>query len=152
MTDEVTTMARQAAKSILSTLTLSDSQKQKVVDKPTARRNKLLAKLDEQILAAQAALNGEEYVGRKTVTEIDEDGTKTTTTVPTRVNKWFYTNNGSEWLLEIKYGNKVLPLAKDKTAIVVGDLGNMVAVLEQVKKAVAAKELDKVIEAVIAKK
>jgi hypothetical protein len=145
-------MARQAAKSILSTFDLSASQKQKVVDKPTQRRNKLLAKLDEQILAAKAALNGEEYFGNKTVTETDEDGTKTTATVSKRVNKWFYTNNGTDWLLEIKYGNRVLQLAKDKTAIVVGDLVNMVAVLEQVKEAVAANELDNAIEAVLTKK
>lgn len=88
---------------------------------------------------------------KKTVTEIDEDGNKTTSTVPKRINKWFYTNNGTDWLLEIKYGNRILPLAKDKTAIVVGDLANMVAVLEQVKVAVVAKELDKAIEAALTK-
>ena len=139
-------MVRQAAKSILSTFNLSESLKRKVVDKPTVRRNKLLAKLDEQILAAEAVLKGEEYFGKKNVTETDEDGNKTTTTVPKRVNKWFYTNNGNEWFLEIKYGNRVLQLAKDKTAIVVGALDNMVTVIEQVKEAVAAKELDKAIE------
>jgi len=47
-------MAKQAAKSILSTFNLSESKKQKVIDKPTERCNKLLAKLDEQMLAAQA--------------------------------------------------------------------------------------------------
>ena len=140
-------MARQATKSILSTFNLSESLKRKVVDKPTVRRNKILAKLDEQILAVQAALNGEEYFGKKNVTETDEDGNKTRTTVPKRVNKWFYTNNGTEWFLEIKYGNRVLQLAKDKTAIVVGALENMVTVIEQVKEAVTAKELDNAIEA-----
>ena len=140
-------MVRQASKSILSTFNLAESLKRKVVDKPTVRRNKLLAKLDEQILAAEAAIKGEEYFGKKNVTETDEDGNKTTTTVPKRVNKWFYTNNGTEWFLEIKYGNRVLQLAKDKTAIVVGALDNMVAVIEQVKEAVAAKELDQAIEA-----
>lgn len=145
-------MVRQAAKSILSTFNLAESLKRKVVDKPTVRRNKLLAKLDEQILAVHAALNGEEYFGKKNATETDEDGNKTTTSVPKRVNKWFYTNNGTEWFLEIKYGNRVLQLAKDKTAIVVGALDNMVAVIEQVKEAVAAKELDNVIEAVASRK
>lgn len=145
-------MAKQAAKNILSTFTFSDSQKQKVVDKPTERRNKLLRKLDEQILAAEAAVKGEEYFGTRIVTETDEDGTKLRSTVPKRVNKWFYTNNGSEWLLEIKYGNRILPLTKDKPAIVVGDLGNMVTVLEQVKEAVAANELDKAIETALVKK
>lgn len=145
-------MVKQTAKSILSTFNLSESLKRKIVDKPTVRRNKLLAKLDEQILAVQAALKGEEYFGKKNVTETDEDGNKTTTTVPKRVNKWFYTNDGTEWFLEIKYGNRVLQLAKDKTAIVVGALDNMVAVLEQVKEATAAKELDKAIEAAFSSK
>ncbi len=145
-------MVKQAAKSILSTFNLSEFLKRKVLDKPTVRRNKLLSKLDEQILAAQAALKGEEYFGKRNVTETDEDGNKTTTTVPKRVNKWFYTNDGSEWFLEIKYGNRVLQLAKDKTAIVVGALDNMVAVLEQVKEAAVAKELDKAIEAAFASK
>jgi len=54
--------------------------------------------------------------------------------------------------LELKYGNRILPLAKDKTAIVVGALENMVAVIEQVKEVVAAKELDKTIETVLALK
>jgi len=145
-------MTRQAAKTILSSFNLSESLKRKVVDKPTVRRSKLLAKLDEQILAVQAALSGEEYFGKKTVTETDEDGNKTSTTVQKRVNKWFYTNNGNEWYLEIKYGNRVLQLAKDKTAIVVGALDNMVTVIEQVKEAVAAKELDKAIEAAFGSK
>ena len=145
-------MVKQAAKSILSTFNLSESLKRKVVDKPTVRRNKLLTKLDEQILAVQAALSGEEYFGKKTVTETDEDGNKTTTTVPKRVNKWFYTNNGTEWFLEVKYGNRVLQLAKDKSAIVVGALDNMVAVIEQVKEAVTAKELDQAIEAAFVSK
>ena len=145
-------MAKQAAQSILSAFNLSESLKRKVVDKPTVRRNKLLAKLDEQILAAEAALKDEEYFGKKNVTETDEGGNKTTTSVPKRVNKWFYTNNGTEWFLEVKYGNRVLQLAKDKTAIVVGDLANMVTVLTQVKEAVAAKELDTAIEAVASKK
>ena len=112
----------------------------------------LLAKLYEQILAVQAALSGEECFGKKTVTETDDDGNKTSTTVPKRINKWFYTNNGTDWYLEIKYGNRVLQLAKDKSAIVVGDLANMVTVLTQVKEAVAAKELDTAIETVLAAK
>ena len=54
--------------------------------------------------------------------------------------------------MEIKYGNKVLQLAKDKTAIVVGKLDNMIGVVEQIKQAVLAKELDNAIDAVATKK
>lgn len=87
----------------------------------------------------------------RTVSETDEDGTTTTTTAPKCANKWFYTNNGVDWLLEIKYGNRVLQLAKDKTAIVVDGLEKLVTVLKQVKQAVTAKELDKAIQAILVK-
>jgi len=71
--------------------------------------------------------------------------------VPKQVRKWFYENNG-QWFLEIKYGNKVLPLAKDKTAIIVGKLDEMISVIEQIKQAALAKELDSAIDIVATKK
>jgi len=55
------------------------------------------------------------------------------------------------WFLEIRCGDRGVELANDKTAVV-GDLENLVTVLEQVKEAVAAKGLDKAIEAVLTKK
>lgn len=67
------------------------------------------------------------------------------------MRKWFYENNG-QWFLEIKYGNRVLQLAKDKTAIIVGKLDDMIAVIEQIKQAVLAKELDSAIDAVVTRK
>jgi len=144
--------AKTATKSILSTLSLSASQKQNVTDKPTQRRNKLLAKLDEQILVAEGELKGEEYFGTKVRIERDEDGEITRIKEPKRVNKWFYTNNGNDWYFEVKYGNRVLQLAKDKTTIDVGALDKMVAVIEQVKQAVIANELDDAITAAASKK
>lgn len=53
---------------------------------------------------------------------------------------------------EVKYGNRALQLAKDKTTIAVGALDNLVAVIEQVKQAVIANELDGAITAVASKK
>jgi len=139
-------------KSILSAFTLSASKKQNVTDKPAQRRNKLLAKLDEQILVAEAMLKGDEYFGAKTRIERNEDGEITRHKEPKRVNKWFYTNNGNDWYFEVKYGNRVLQLAKDKTTIDVGALDKMVVVIEQVKRAVIANELDDAITAVASKK
>ena len=81
----------------------------------------------------------------------DEDGNVTTTTAPKQVRKWFYENNG-QWYLEIKYGNKILQLAKDKTAIVVEKLDGIISIIEQVKEAVLAKELDNAISAVATRK
>ena len=141
-------MVTATKKSILGALKLDASQKPTKIDTVTHRRNNLLAKLDEQILIAQAMLKGEEYFGKKTVKETDEDGEVTTTYVPKRVRKWFYENNG-QWFLEIKYGNKVLQLAKDKGSIVVGKLEDMTGIIEQVKQAVLAKELDNAINMVL---
>ena len=141
-----------ATKSILSSFNLSKSQKQRIVDKPTQRRNKLIAKLNEQILVVQAHLRGEEYLSSKNVTKVDEEGNKVTSTVPKRVAKWFYTNDGKEWFLEVKYGSRALQLAKDKNAILVGALDNMVDVIEKVKEAVIANELDAAIAAIATRK
>lgn len=146
-------MARSAAQnSILNGLDLTASAKGAPVDKAVARRNKVIGKLDEQLLIAEAVLNGEEYAKMKTVKKTDEVGNQVTVTVPKRVNKWFYTNNGNDWYLEVKYGNRTLELAKGKTAIAVGKLDNMAAVIEQVKQAVAAGELDATIAVVADKK
>ena len=69
------------------------------------RRNKVITKLEEQKLVAEAMLNGEEYFAQKFVKKADEDGNQVAVTVPKRVTKWFYTNNGLDWFLEVKYGN-----------------------------------------------
>lgn len=105
-------MVTTAKKSILSTLKIDKSQKPTKIDTATHRRNNLIAKLDEQILIAQAMLKGEEYFDKKTVKETDEDGNVSINTAPKQVRKWFYENN-EQWFLEIKYGNKVLQLAKE---------------------------------------
>lgn len=131
-----------AQKSILASLDLTASAKRGAVDRVLVRRNKVTAKLDEQKLLAEAMLKGEEYFAQKSVKKTDEEGNQVAVTVPKRVAKWFYTNNGQDWFLEVKYGNRTLELAKGKTAVAVGKLEGMVAVIEQVQQAVAAGELD----------
>ena len=146
-------MARTAAQhSILSSLDLTASQKRAATDKSIARRGKVLAKLDEQVRIAEAAIKGEEYFSKKTVRKTDEDGNQVTVTVPKRVNKWFYTNNGNDWFLEVKYGNRALELAKGKSAIAVGGLDQIETVIDQVKQAIVAGELDSAISDAAEKK
>jgi len=143
---------RAAAKTILSTLSLTKSNKVNTTDKVSVQRSKLLKRLDEQILAVQAAVNNEDYYGTKTVKKVDEEGNEFFTTVNKRKKKWFYTNDGNDWFLEVKYGNRTLQLSQNKSAIAVGALDNMVAVIEKVKEAVQAGELDAAINAVLAKR
>jgi hypothetical protein len=146
-------MARSATQSgVLSSLDLTASQKRVAGDKSIGRRGKLLAKLDEQVRIAEAAIRGEEYFSKKTVRKIDEDGNQVSVTVPKRVNKWFYTNNGNDWYLEVKYGNRTLELAKGKSAIAVGGLDQIETVVDQVKQAIVAGELDGAIASAAEKK
>lgn len=146
-------MARAAAKdSILGGLDLAVSVKSNPVDKVVGRRGKLMSKLDEQLKVAEAALKGEDYYSRKSVKKADEDGNQVTVSVPKRVGRWFYSKDGQNWYFEVKYGNRTLELAKGKSAIVVGQLDNMAAVIEQVKQAVVAGELDAAISAAAERK
>ncbi|OOZ39467.1 DUF6641 family protein [Solemya elarraichensis gill symbiont] len=121
-----------AKQSVLASLVLPQSAKLNTVDKTALRRSKLISKLDEQKRVLEAQIKGEEYFAKKTVTKTDEDGNQITVTVPKRVRKWFYTNDGAEWLFEVKYDNKVLELAKGKTAIIAETIDDLLAVMDTV--------------------
>jgi len=139
-------MARQAAaKSILSGFELSDTRRSVITDRAAERRSKLLSGLEQQEAAAAATQAGKEYFGTREVWKTNDQGEKVKTTEQKRVKKWFYTNDGETWYLEVRYGNKPLQLSQGKTAIVVGTKDNLVAVIEKVIEAVKAKELDEAI-------
>jgi hypothetical protein len=53
-----------------------------------------------------------------------------------------YVHGGEEWYLEIRYANKALELAKDKTAIVIPTKDKIVSTIELAIQAVEEKELD----------
>ena len=140
---------RAAAKSILGGLELTTTQKAVVTDKAMERRMKLLGGLEQQRAAAVATMEGKEYYGTKEVTKTNAEGEKVKETIQKRVKKWYYTNDGETWYLEVRYGNKPLQLTQGKTAIVVGSKDKLVEVIDKVIEAVKAKELDAAIEAVV---
>ena len=63
-----------------------------------------------------------------------------------RIKPWFWTGEKGECLLAISYGRKQIELQKGKTAIDVGDVANLCAVLDTVIDAVRNGELDPQIE------
>ena len=143
-------MTRQAAaKSILSGFELSDTRRSVIPDRAAERRAKLLSGLEQQRAAAEATQEGKEYFGTREVWKTNEQGEKVKTTEQKRFKKWFYTNDGEIWYLEVRYGNKPLQLAQGKTAIVVGTKDKLVSVIEKVMEAVKAKELDEAIAATV---
>lgn len=114
------------------------------------RRNKLIAKLHEQQQLAEATLEGRSY----TATRIKrvknaETGEFTEKSVPKRIKPWYWTAENGKVCLAVRYGNKVLELAKGKTAVEITPK-ELVSTLDVLKKAVETGELDDQIEAVSA--
>ncbi len=64
-----------------------------------------------------------------------------------RVKEWFWINDTGKLNLAVRYGSKVLELAKGKNAIELASGEELIAVLERLKAAVLAGEMDAQIEA-----
>ena len=112
------------------------------------RRNKLAAKLDEQIKLAEAQLNGTTYqpLTRKTVIN-PQTGISQTIETTKRIKAWWWTGDNGKLLLSIRYGAKVIELSKGKNGVEVANLQSVVDALSVIKNAVLNGELDTQIEA-----
>jgi len=107
------------------------------------QRNKLIAGLYDQIQLATAQANGADYVKTK-LRQVKnlETGQYSEVQVSRRPRTWFWTAETGKVMLSIRYGVKTLELAKGKTAVEVGEVRQLVPILESLKQAVAAGELD----------
>ena len=91
---------------------------------------------------------GETYAPRRlrTITN-PQTGERTTVETVKRVRERFWINEAGKLNLAVRYGSKVLELARGKNAIELGSGDELVAVLGKLKDAVLAGELDAQIEA-----
>src|SRR6056297_2541842 len=109
------------------------------------RRQKLVAAIDEQLKAAEAAAKGESYnLPRKTWAK-NEQGEKVLIERLRKVRPWFFEQDGG-WYVQCKYGNKALALGKGN-AVFVKALADVQGALEALKAAADAGELDQAISA-----
>jgi hypothetical protein len=67
-----------------------------------------------------------------------------------RVKQWWFVAENGRVCLQVRYGTRVLELAKGKPTIEVGSVAELVPVLETLKKCVDAGELDAPIQVVAA--
>lgn len=115
------------------------------------RRNKLVAKITDQIKLAQAMREGREYVATRVRTIKDRVSGETQTVEQSRkVRPWWFRAESGKTCVQLKYGTKVLDFAQGKNAIEVGSEADLVSALKTLKKATVAGELDAQIEAVSA--
>ena len=133
--------------STLASLKLVASKKVKQATPVVLRRNKLAAKLNEQIELAQAQKEGRPYAPKRIKTLVNaETGERTTVEATKRVKEWYWINDAGKINLSVRYGAKVLELAKGKNAIELASGDELMATLNALKTAVLAGELDAQIE------
>ncbi len=106
------------------------------------RRNKLLAKLEEQAKIAAALAKGDRYTSTRIKKVTDSEGNCKTITVEKRIKDWTYTGDDGKLYLTVRYGNKLLELAKGKQAVEVGDNNGLLNAIDLLMQAVSNGELD----------
>lgn len=127
----------------LSTLKLTTQQKPTQMTVVQIRRNKLAKRLVEQIELAKAQQAGTQFTPTKFRTVVDsETGLRKQIEINKRVKAWWFVAENGKLSLCVRYGTKILELAKGKHAVEVGAQKDLVGVLEVIKTAVLAGELD----------
>ena len=110
------------------------------------RRNKLCAKLQEQILLATAQNEGGSFAPTRIKTVTNAAGERVQVTHVKRIKPWWFVSENGKVCISIRYGAKVIELSKGKTAIEIASPTALIDALETVKAAVQAGELDAQIE------
>ena len=132
---------------VLSNLKLVASKKQLSASPVVHRRNKLVAKLHEQIELCEAKRAGQTYAPKKLRTFVNrQTGERMTTEVVKRVKEWFWISPVGTINLSVRYGAKTLPLnKKGANAIELSNGDELIATLQNLKSAVLQGELDEAI-------
>lgn len=108
------------------------------------RRNKLSNKLYEQIKLATALRDGSTYAPTHLRSVRDRDtGEIKRMELPKRIRQWWFTSESGKVCVQIKYGSKTLEVGgKGKNSVEVANGDELIKVLETIKSAVEAGELD----------
>jgi len=136
----------------LSKLTLTSYRRTQPNRDPfEARRGKTLAAIAQQKLVLEAALKGQEHTITKPGWTRNEDGNRQRVEKKHAVRPWFF-QDAQGWVVQLKYGARVVPLDADNNAVIVQSLDDVAAVLDIFAKAGAAGEVDKPIAALAQRK
>ena len=132
----------------LATLKLSAAVKPTHISAVQVRRNKLAKRLWEQMELAKAQLAGTQFAPIKFRSYQDkETGLRKQVEITKRVKQWWFTADNGKLVMNVRYGARVIELAKGKSAVEIASLTELVPTLELIKQAVEAGELDAQIEA-----
>jgi len=126
----------------IAKLKLVASKRERNLSPILVRRNKLAAKIEEQLQLATAQKEGRLYAPKRIKTVTNELGERVAVETNKRVKEWFWTTPANKINLSVRYGSKTLELAKGKNAIELSSGDELLATLSMLKDAVIAGELD----------
>jgi hypothetical protein len=128
----------------LSTLKFVNAKRLVSKTDPTQfRRQKMIKKLDEQIEMASALVEGRLPLITRTRRVLDRETSERQLVESTAsVRQWWFVSETGKTAVQLRYGSRVITLAKNRNAVEVSGNTELLAVLQTLKTAVAAGELD----------
>lgn len=131
----------------LSTLKLSAAVKPMQMPAIQVRRNKLAKRLWEQAEIAKAQQAGTTFTATKFRTVVERDtGLRKQVEVNKRIKQWWFVTDSGKLALSVRYGARLLELAKGKFAVELASEADLLPTLDLIKNAVLAGELDAAID------
>ncbi|MDN5251973.1 hypothetical protein QWJ17_10810 [Betaproteobacteria bacterium LSUCC0117] len=126
----------------IAKLKLVASKRERNLSPILVRRNKLAAKIEEQLQLATAQKEGRFYAPKRIKNVTNAEGERVAVETTKRVKEWFWTTPANKINLSVRYGSKTLELAKGKNAIELSSGDELLTTLSMLKEAVIAGELD----------
>ena len=128
--------------SLIAKLKLVASKRERNLSPIVVRRNKLAAKIEEQLQLATAQKEGRLYAPKRIKNVTNAEGERVAVETTKRVKEWYWTTPANKINLCVRYGSKTLELSKGKNAIELSSGEELLSTLSMLKDAVIAGELD----------
>ena len=134
--------------SALAKLNLKTVQRTVKQDPVLARREKLVAAIEEQGRVLAAVLAGEEYTVKTMRWQTNDAGERVRVEHAKLVRAWFFEQDNG-YYVQCRYGSRVLNINGKSNAVFVDKLDDVAGVLDAFKQAAIAGELDSAIAIVM---
>lgn len=125
----------------LKTLTFKTIERNRRESEITARRRKLIVKLEEQQKVLEHYLKGEQYTVTRPKWMQNNQGERVIVQKQRIIRPWFFGRDGG-YYLQVKYGTRILSIDGVHNAIFVSALTELTEVLSELISATQAGELD----------
>ena len=128
----------------LSTLKFVNAKRLVSKTDPTQfRRQKMIKKLDEQIEMASALVEGRlPLITRTRRARDSETNERQLVESSATIRQWWFVSETGKTAVQLRYGSRVITLAKNRNAVEVSGNSELLSVLQTLKTAVAMGELD----------